>query len=240
MVNAPPSGSRSACVNGRRRGFVLGQFRNAALGAVAALCALGAAASASALTVTNVSVFNWNTVAVDGHGSPVSTGIVFNNSLLVFCVDLEHNIGVTSYDPGLVFTEGLLTETGGGAPIDEATSNRIGQIAKIGAHILALNGPDFSNQLSAVQAAIWSLEYNTTVSFSGGLSYLNADVAHYASVSDNGTGYAKALIAHGTGLGGVQNMVPGVVPEPMSWALMITGFGLAGVVLRRRAARAQA
>ena len=214
----------------------MGQFRQAALGAVAALCALGAAASvrASTVTITDVTVFNWNTVSVAGHGDVVSTGIVFNNDFLVFCVDLEHNIGVTHYDPGLEFTEGLLTVDGAGNPLSQSTSNRIGQIANIGAHILALHGADFSNQLSAVQAAIWSLEYNTSVNFSGGLSYLNADVAHYASVGDNGKGYAKALIAHGAGLGGVQNMVPGSVPEPMSWALMITGFGLAGVVLRRR------
>lgn len=213
---------------------MLGHFRNAALGAVAALCTLGAAASASALTVTDVTVFNWNTASVAGHGDVVSTGIVFNNDLLVFCVDLEHNIGVTHYDPGLVFTEGLLTVDGAGNALSESTSNRIGQIAKIGAHVLALHGPDFANQLSAVQAAIWSLEYNTSVTFGGGLSYLNNDVAHYASVSDNGNGYAKALIAHGAGLDGVQNMTPGVVPEPMSWALMITGFGASGVMLRRR------
>jgi hypothetical protein len=30
------------------------------------------------------------------------------------------------------------------------------------------------------------------------------------------------------------------VPEPASWALMVGGFGLVGVVARRRAARAAA
>ena len=38
-------------------------------------------------------------------------------------------------------------------------------------------------------------------------------------------------------LAGTANAVTGGVPEPMTWAMMIAGFGLAGTALRRRATR---
>jgi hypothetical protein len=40
--------------------------------------------------------------------------------------------------------------------------------------------------------------------------------------------------ADGMAAGGMGLSVPGVVPEPSTWALMIGGFGLAGATLRRR------
>ncbi|HYZ48384.1 MAG TPA: PEPxxWA-CTERM sorting domain-containing protein, partial [Sphingomonas sp.] len=36
---------------------------------------------------------------------------------------------------------------------------------------------------------------------------------------------------------GIAGLAPPLVPEPASWALMVGGFGLAGMALRRRSAR---
>ena len=214
------------------------RFRNALMGAALALGAMGVGSAASATTlVSDVGVYNWNS-AVVGTTSYVSTGIFFNNdrSFLVFCVDLEHHIGITHYAQPLVYQEGLLTYDGAGNAISVATSNKIGRLADYGRYLVATNATDLGNRLSAVQAAIWSLEYNQTASFSGSLAYLNANVAQHLLVADNGRGRAHALIAHAPGANqpGVQDMTTGGVPEPAAWALMIAGFGLAGASLRQR------
>jgi hypothetical protein len=210
------------------------RLRNILAGVAAAAALSGAgAASAATLLVSDVGVYNWNSVNT-GLGSFVSTGIVFNNNLLVFCVDLQHDIGVTHYDPPLVFTWGTLDVDGAGNPISVADSNRIGQLADLGRSILGSGDPDFSNDLTAIQAAIWSIEYHTTAVSSDG--EINAEIAQFLTVQNNGHGRATALIAHGPRADGTQNMVTGGVPEPGAWSLLIAGFGLAGAALRRRRA----
>ncbi|HEY0435840.1 MAG TPA: PEPxxWA-CTERM sorting domain-containing protein [Phenylobacterium sp.] len=211
-------------------------LRKLLLGAIAATAAMGLASTASAaqVLVSNVWVYDWDTVAVAGHGNEVSTGIVFNNSDLVFCVDLEHNIYVTTYNPPLVFTTGLLTVDGAGNTLTESDSNRIGQLADLGQFYRNTGAANLIYRLEGVQAAIWSIEYHTTAT--SGISAVNGYISQFLNVQDNGRGYAHALIAHGPNETGVQNMVTGGVPEPASWALMIGGFGLAGAALRRRRA----
>lgn len=63
--------------------------------------------------------------------------------------------------------------------------------------------------------------------------YLNIDVGW-----PNGfTNYASVGNGNGTSIwnnNGFEGVVYGAVPEPASWAMMITGFGLAGAALRRR------
>jgi PEP-CTERM motif len=151
----------------------------------------------------------------------------------VFCVDLEHIIYVQGYSDPLVFDTGFVTETGGGGTITEPISNEIGQLANFGQAIYAAGGANYAETLTAVQGAIWSLEYGVDGQrATSSNATVDAEIVHLlGSVSDNGKGYANGLLAdpHAE-----QNMVTGLVPEPASWALMIGGFGMAGAMLRRR------
>ena len=216
------------------RKFVLGAL------AVTGAVAFASSAMASTLMVSDVGVTGINTVTVPGHGGENSTGIIFNGTQLVFCADLEHNIGVTHYSPPLTFTWGVLEFNGAGDPLDDVTSNRIGHLADIGRHVYYSGDSDIAADLSAIQGAIWSLEY--TNPYVSGLRATSADaeidgeIVHYLALAHlfNGHERARALLAHGQFGGGVQNMVGGGVPEPASWALMIGGLGLTGAALRRR------
>ena len=83
--------------------------------------------------------------------------------------------------------------------------------------------------LTAIRGAIWSLEYGGPRATSADF-YTDGKIQQYSQIAYFGGGYAKALLSRD----GHQNMVPGGVPEPAIWALMISGFGMAGAMLRRR------
>ncbi len=227
--------------------------RKLLLGAAIAALTFAGAASAAVVDVSNVGVTSNDSSfdhlnltqlvsSADASADVWAPGILFTDTVvgsgvtktqLVFCVDLEHVIYVEGYSDPLVFDTGFVTQTGGGATISEATSNEIGQLANIGQAIYAAHGADYAVYLTAVQGAIWSLEYGV-----GGQratssnATVDAEIVHLLSITkDNGKGYANGLLAdpHAE-----QNMVTGLVPEPASWALMIGGFGMAGAMLRRQ------
>lgn len=233
-------------------------FRKLLLGAAATVTLFAVASSAAAKTVevvnvgvtSNDSTFDHLNLTALGSGgnfgsSEWAPGILFteetavpgvNTTELVFCVDLQHIIYVTSYDPALDFTTGFVEFTGAGAPVSAPISNEIGQLADFGRLLYATHATNYAEQLVAVQGAIWSLEYgvggaratstNTTV---------DDQIVQLLKVQDNGGGLANSLISHTPGSTlGVQNMTTGGVPEPTAWALMISGFGMAGAVLRRK------
>ena len=58
-----------------------------------------------------------------------------------------------------------------------------------------------------------------------------------AGVNADGDGFVTGLTFAGSGHFDGQQIALSDVPEPTAWALMIAGFGLAGVRLRRRGAR---
>ena len=222
-------------------------IRKLLISAVAATAALGLAWSAGAATlhVTDVGTYNpWDYESVGIHTEP-ATGIIFNSAtdnLLVFCVDIEHNINVGG-GKNYLFTWGTLDTRGDGASIDALTSNRIGHLADLGKSIRTSGDGDIANDLSAVQGAIWSLEYldpfnvdasKRTRAISGN-SEIDSEITSDITWAQgfNGTTRARALISHVGTEPGTQNMVTGGVPEPTTWALMLAGFGLAGAALRR-------
>lgn len=67
----------------------------------------------------------------------------------------------------------------------------------------------------------------------GALGAVGAEVYSFGQASTDMTGGAATTFIFGfKGVGGAA--LPGGVPEPTSWALMIMGFGFAGAAIRRR------
>jgi len=197
-------------------------------GTFAVAAAVAGAASATSLIVTDVNVDSYNTLSVPGHGNEITTAIILNGGIVVFCDDLEHNVNIGG-GQNLHYHFGPVMFDGAGNPLSESVSNVLGQMADIGVGIAASNDADKHDDLTAVQAAIWSLEYG--VSIVSGDSEINSEIASLLALVDNGAGYARGLISddgHQSFLSG------GSVPEPATWALMIGGFGMAGAMLRRR------
>ena len=61
----------------------------------------------------------------------------------------------------------------------------------------------------------------------------------FASASEQSYRYLQVTLNNGNNPGGLNEIrlfdtSPTGVPEPASWALMLSGFGLAGVALRRQ------
>lgn len=71
-------------------------------------------------------------------------------------------------------------------------------------------------------------------SFGAGYGGQSGDFNIFASngAAPNGTFYFQLTTAGGENIG-VTSIAPGV-PEPTSWAMLITGFGLTGAAMRRR------
>ena len=79
-----------------------------------------------------------------------------------------------------------------------------------------------------------SVSYNSMNNLGpeGSIPYLDFFGAGITSITISTTNDGAGFALGGTG--GRDNAPPGGVPEPASWALMISGFGLAGAALRRR------
>jgi hypothetical protein len=199
-------------------------------GTFAVAAAVAGGASAASLLVTSVGIDSGAQLFVPGHGNEITTAIILNGSLYVFCDDLEHNVGIGG-GQNLFYHTGAVMFDGAGNPLSKALSNVLGQIADIGVGIALGSDPDRSADLTAVQAAIWSLEYG--VSIVSGDAEINTEIATLMALQDNHAGYAQGLISDD---GHQSFLIGGSVPEPATWALMIGGFGLAGATLRRRRA----
>lgn len=182
--------------------------------------------------------------AAYGAGSPVT--------LYAFCVDLFHNVtvgidnahdivtgaGDAQLTVNLPYHTGALTVDSSGAlsGIDGTllTTTQIGEIiglANLGRGLILTDAADLSNKLTAIQGAIWSVEYpaySVTAPDATVQAYLDGYVTAASGFAY--TGPVAGLFADS---GGSQAFVIGV-PEPAAWAMMLTGFGLVGLVARRR------
>jgi hypothetical protein len=213
-------------------------LRSLLVAATIALGGLGAASTASAanLLVTDVKVDSWNQVNfAPNYGNLTSTAILFNDAFVVFCVDLQASVNVGG-SQSLNYEYRVLDKDGLGNTITQVNSNRIGQLATLGRAIFnAADDGHRSQNLTAIQAAIWTIEYGAPRATSTDV-YTDGKIAQYAGIAYsntfNGGGYARGLYSLDDPRR--QNMVIGEVPEPATWALMISGFGMAGVMLRRR------
>ncbi len=161
-----------------------------------------------------------------------SGGATFD--VIGFCVDLYHDIFVNigSQRPtSLDYHRGELTTDSNGVALSSQQASQIGGLATLGFGIAKSNDPDKFAKLAAIQQAIWTVEYPTlTFDGSGGLSGQQGFAEAYLAAAPGLRGAARAFYADDFA---TQGFVVAGVPEPASWALMITGFGLVGSGARR-------
>jgi hypothetical protein len=217
--------------------------------AILPLLGVGTAASAALLDVTGVNVESYNTLNVNG-STDIASAIELTvqgdpNPLWVWCVDLDHNVYIQGYNPPLVYMTGQVTtdstgsQSGTGNPLTQKVSGEIQTLAEIGTSLANSASPD-AEKLTAIQGAIWEIEYNFTPAQVTGTADENNDIASYIAYAQThvASGYAQAVYpvgADGQGFGYTQGFATGV-PEPTVWAMLILGFAHLGVSLRCRAA----
>ena len=223
--------------------------RSLAIAAVLPLLAASSAASAAILDITSVNVQSYNTLNVNG-ANDIASAIELTvqgdpKPLWVWCVDLDHVVYIQNYNPPLVYQTGQVTtdstglQSGTGNKLNQNVSGEIQTLAEIGTGIANSASPD-AVKLTAIQGAIWEVEYGFSPSQVVGTPQENGDIASYIAYAQNhvAPGFADAIYPvgpDGQGFGYTQGFATGV-PEPATWAMLILGFAHLGVGLRCRAA----
>jgi hypothetical protein len=225
-------------------------LRKLFIGAVAATGAMALAASAQAGTVLISADHLASTAYTTVLGGTVD-GTLFNlnvyeapdimtasfdggpsEQLLVFCVDIFHFFDPATtpvlYHTAQLTTDSSTTPSGTGVALSPLISGQIGYLASLYSSNMG------AEALAGIQGAIWLTEYSglTLTGGSSQVTHFQALGADWAATHAGNTTYADAIYSNG---GATQGFVlAGEVPEPASWALMISGFAMAGAMLRRR------
>ncbi len=209
---------------------------------------LGMTCAASAVTITDVEVVPnpYNTLSVNSaspaySGNPISGLILLTTSggqiIPVFCVDLFHEIGIGGgqsipYFSAPVTTDSSGSTSGSGNLLSTQQMGAIQTLVNIGFGDYAHNVPNLGDNLTALQGAIWDIEYGAIVTSSDGA--INSLIGSYVTYGwDHPAAFSYGLYPvgpNGQGFGSSQGFVVGV-PEASTWAMMLLGFaglGFAG------------
>ncbi len=196
--------------------------------------ALLASAAHATITISAVAVTGSGQTTISTPGQPAETalaGLVTLTSgttdYLGFCVDIAHNISAGS-GQALGFDLQPLTTDFLGGTLTSTQIDSIFGLADLGRAITTS-----ASDTGAIQQAIWTIEYPlttfTAISTAGGFD--QSRVQHFIDL-------APTLHADGQLLqsqdGHQSFAVAGAVPEPATWAMLMTGFGMVGLAARRR------
>jgi len=173
--------------------------------------------------------------------------------IYAWCIDLVHNIGPTGNldelgkgDSTAVYTLGTLTDDHSGnntatsTPISAFVAQEILGLANYGDQQMAIDPT--ATMSAAVQAAIWSLEYNLHIDYSGFTGTIDPDLlplfndllAMAPTLPAGHQTEADSFLSDGVTYN-LQSLIMSVsVPEPPAFAVF--GIGLAGLFLARRRA----
>jgi hypothetical protein len=239
----------------------LKQLALAVLGCGCSILATGSVARATTYTIDSVSAYDWNTVTLSGTGynnvtfneteysTPIGLHVVgtpANQYLWVFCVDLFHTINVGGQSPSLTYTSQALT-TDNNPAVSNPPHNGYGLKANVSAEIQYLahigiglaNGPTsttVTDEVTAIQAAIWELEYGLTAKSSDTIinNYIASFYSNALAVSPGGSPAEELYNSvHQSFVDGSPSLTT-PVPEPSTWAMMILGFAGFGFIAYRR------
>ena len=173
-----------------------------------------------------------------------ATGDAYN--FTGFCVDIFHNIGLGSLNLTYNDNTGLTTDSHfpSATALSAAQLLQVGQLVNYGS--LVAGGPSSADtvaRLAGLQGAIWQV-INPGYSVTSGSGLVNGYISAYSGASYNYslTGYGPVGSAitfisetgkYGTGAAHQSFAFAAAVPEPATWAMMITGIGLTGALVRR-------
>lgn len=173
---------------------------------------------------------------------------------LGFCVDIFHSISLGTlnlkYDDTYDLTSNskYLTSTpfAGGTALGSGQILQVGRLVNYGTQVFndAPNTTDKVNRLAGLQGAIWQVinpGYAVTTSNAAVTGYISAysGAGYFANLTGYGPVRSEITFISETGKYGTNRAhqsfaFASPAPEPGTWALMIGGFGMAGVALRRR------
>jgi hypothetical protein len=185
----------------------------ASLAGAALLSAAGAASSATLIYSANMAGSN----EVPPTGSP-ATGFT-----LVTIDDVANSMNVQVTFSGLIGGPAGAAHIHCCIPIGQTTGIAVGFPG-----FPAATSGTYDNTFDLTNAAIYT---STFLAASGGTA-AGAEAALLAGLAAN-QAYSNIHDAQFGG-GEIRGFLRAGIPEPTSWALMITGFGLAGAALRRR------
>ncbi|MBU1375471.1 MAG: PEPxxWA-CTERM sorting domain-containing protein [Alphaproteobacteria bacterium] len=198
-----------------------------------------------------------------GTGNTPQTGALAGPMTMIgWCVDIFHSISMGNID--LKYDNNYDLETNskytsnvawaGESDLTDAQIDQVGRLVHYGTqlYLTAANSTAKLNELSGIQGAIWTVinkaQGYTVESTATGNAYgntSNKSVINSFITKYSGSNYASYIpmnigleveFLSETGKYGTKNAHQSFafVPEPGTWALMILGFGGAGVMLRRQ------
>jgi hypothetical protein len=230
------------------------QFAAILFASVCGVLATGTAASAATLQITSAGIYSDNTLIVGGNEVVASaiglTAQGSGNLFWAFCVDLTHDISLNigsqfTFNTPITYNSALITTNFNPSPtpLTTAQQQQIQYLASFGIGLAQSAGnPATWNQtitdaLTAVQGAIWDIEYDTTITSNNKPEIITLLAQYVSDAEAYVAEHPDAPLLEGlVSPEGAQALAISAVPEPSTWAMMILGFGgIAFVAYRRKA-----